>query len=118
VVTSKRSTFRGIKGPEPQKQQQDIFRENVFYNPNYRGPAYWEYGYEDAAGRNRDVKTVLTLDSLVALFSASKARHFPSNSSTFTTADLFYRFMNPESNCERPETILFIASASGMGIFK
>ncbi|MBU1965369.1 MAG: hypothetical protein KKD24_06100, partial [Proteobacteria bacterium] len=57
----------GSKGLNLRSNNEEFFVENVFYSPNYRGLAYGGHGCEDAVGPNRDVKTILALDSLLEI---------------------------------------------------
>ena len=57
----------GSKGLNLRSNNEEFFVENVFYSPNYRGPAYRGHGCEEAAGPNRDVTTILAIDSLVEI---------------------------------------------------
>jgi hypothetical protein len=45
----------------------EYFVENVFYSPNYRGPAYRGYGCEGAIGKTHDVKTIIAFASLIEI---------------------------------------------------
>ena len=63
----------GSKGLNLRSNNEEFFMENVFYSPNYWGTAYGGHGCEETAGPNRDVKTILALDSLVEIPGESKA---------------------------------------------